>query len=676
MTSGQTGLNMKRAIVILLATALLGILSPALPILAQPHKIPHENPETARETRIEDDLLLTFSDVIDLAAESQYSGARERLEELRRVSIPPDIDYLIDQYGDLYQRVLVGLDDLEGQLNEISSLLKMNRTEEARELLESADLAITERRNLVNETEAATRSLDEKFGALSGLLPDDPIAQAYDHLQLNVGRLTDIVNNYDTLQQKLSERHAELSKLTPVDLSLEIDSPSAFVGDPVKASGWLRSGGQPLPGRTVDIVTGNNTLATVVTSRDGSYETNFSIPYEYSNETSFVAAYGPGGDDAAVFLGAQSEPFIVNTRFYPAVLNFSLPEAVYPGHPFTLNVGFSPNEDPAERTISVTLDGSTLVNTSLPTGESFSMEVMPPPGTPAGVQHLEVAVPPKGRYAGATVIRRINVAMMNVRIKAETPAIILLPRDINIRGAVENGPGPLSGAPVDISLNALQVAAVTAPDGTFQAVVPVKMIPAASPLAGNPFYLNAGSSTIPFNIWPIGWQDLEITTSVPGSLFGTFKTKKSVVSVNPLTSGLLVAVFAGAWIFVFRKQKLPAPMAVEAESTVTALPAQVALLPAPARKLTGLSGRVLAAYSTGLAAVEKTTGAVMGSNITLREYRQNVTLPTTNSRVKFTELTDIAETTLYSRNTPNRDTVVHAEELANTIKEDLEVGTT
>jgi len=165
---------MKRAIAVLVITALLGTLSPGLPILARPLKIPHENPATARETGLEHNLLLTFNDIIKLAAGGQYGSARDRLEELRQASPSPDISYLIDQYGGLYQRLFTGMDDLEGRLEDISSLLALNRTEEARELLETAQTAITEVGYLVKDTGTTTEGLDEKLGALSGLLPGDP----------------------------------------------------------------------------------------------------------------------------------------------------------------------------------------------------------------------------------------------------------------------------------------------------------------------------------------------------------------------------------------------------------------------------------------------------------------------------------------------------------------------
>jgi hypothetical protein len=662
---------MKRAIAALLVIALLGALSPGLPILAKPLKTPHENPAAAGEAGLEDAFLLTFSDIIKLADGGQYGLARDRLEELRQASPSPEISYVIDQYRDLYEELFAGMDDLEGRLEDISALLAQNRTGEARELLEAASAAITGIDYLVNDTEAATDGLDEKLDAFAGLLPDEPLALAYDSLQQNIGRLTDIVASFETLQQDLSERYTQLADLTPVEISLDISPHTAFVGEPVAAAGRLGSGGRALPGRTIAIVTGNTTLATAIAAANGSYKVDFTIPYHYADSQSFAAAYRPTGDDAAIYLGAQSPPVAIDVDFYPPQLSISLPETVWPGQPFTLNGEVATGEGAAARRLVASLGGETVADTSI-TGH-FSLELAPPPGTPAGQQDLEVFIAPEGRYAGAHEIRRVTVAMMNLRILAETAPIVLLPLTVRVRGSVYNGPGPVGGAPVELGLEAWRASTVTAPDGSFQFDLPLKALPAAAPLSDNPLYLGAASNTLPFNLSPIGWQELKITTSLPGSPFGAYEAKRRVVSANPFTIGLLAAVFAAVWVLVYRRQgrSLPAPLAARPAEISPPTP-EVKLPPAPV--FSGLRGRVLAAYHSGQAAVEKISGAAMGPDTTLREFLDMTSLPSAAAGERFTELTGLAENTLYSRNAPRRETAARAEELAHTIKEDLDRG--
>ena len=97
--------------------------------------------------------------------------------------------------------------------------------------------------------------------------------------------------------------------------------------------------------------------------------------------------------------------------------------------------------------------------------------------------------------------------------------------------------------------------------------------------------------------------------------------------------------------------------------------------PEPSPRLTGLKGRILAAYRGGLDIVEKTTGVAMAPNITLREFLKMATLLLPMAIRQFAELTRIAEIALYSARSLREDSATKAERLAATIKEELRHGT-
>jgi hypothetical protein len=663
---------MKRAIVTLLAAALLGTLLPGLPLLAQSLKVRHENPATARETDVEYNLLLTYSDVIDLVADGQYGSAADRLQELRQASLPADITGIIDQYSDIYGQMLTALDDLDGRMDDISALLAANRTGEAGGQLEAAEAAITEAGYLLTDLAAATAGLDEKVGALSGLLPDDPLARAYDRLQQDMGRLDETVAEFDTARQDLSERYTRLAGLALVEISLETGADSAFVGDTVAASGRLVSGGRPLAGRMVAVTSDNVTLATAVTAPNGSYELDVTMPYSYINSISFTAVYAPSEDDIAVYLGALSQPVAIAVTYYPCRLEISLPDTVYPGQAFTLSGEVTPTDSPAGREIIIALDGRPLAKTAV-TGR-FSLEISPPPGTPAGRQEIAVAVPPQGRYAGASRTSHVTVAIASTRLQADMPTVVFVPRTMHVRGEVYNGPVPVGGAAIDISLSGWHTAAMTAADGSFQADVPLQGLPPAAPLTGNPLYVSVGSTALPFNLSPLGWQDLEITARSPGLSTGSFEMRQRVVSVNPLTAVLLAAVGAAAWALANRRLRRSVPTPAEFPTLDEAAPPPPTRLPPSVPVLTGVRGRVLAAYRSGLTAVQKLTGAGMGPDTTLREFLGVASLPSPAARDGFTELTGIAEDALYARSNPRTGTAARAEKLALGIEEELDRG--
>jgi hypothetical protein len=662
---------MKKAVVTLLAAVLLGTLSPGLAALARPDKIPHEDPATARESGIEDDLLLTYSDVIDLAAAGRYRSAVDSVQELRRASVPPDIAAVIDEYTALYQRLFTELDHLEQKLNETSGLLARNQTGDARRQLSEVDDAIREADSLVKETRSATAGLEIKVSALSGLLPGDPLAQAYDRLQQDVGRLDDIVAGFNKIKQELNGRYTRLAGLMPVELSLDIAPDQAFVGDMVTASGWLGSRSRPLPGRTVAVTTGNRTLATAVTAADGSYRVPFAVPYLYTASIVITAIFDPTRPDTAIYLGEESRPVTFTPGYYKTRLTVSPPDTVYPGLPFNLDGEIGPG-GPA-REIIVSLGGETLADTVLLAGGRFSLGMTPPPGLPTGRRELRARVAPLGRYAGASTAREVDVAIMDIVVSADAPSLVFLPGTIGISGTAANGPAPVADAPFELRLDRWRVTGTTAPDGTFRAEVPLHALPPAAPLAGNPFYVSAGSTTTPCNLLPLGWQDLEITVEAPGSAPGGFVIKKRIVSVNPMTTTLLLGAAAAAWWFAYRRQRQVGPAATAPALGEVPAPIVPAPPPAPAPILTGIRGRVMAAYRSGQAAVARITGCIMGPDTTLREFLGAAPLPP-EVRDRFARLTRITENTLYSPQAPRRAAAVRAEKLAQNIREDLNRG--
>jgi hypothetical protein len=467
---------MKRATRILLVAALLGILAPGLPVLAHPLKVPHENPATAPETGTGGDFLSAFGDLIDLAAASQYQSVGEQLEVLRQANLPAAVSDIFNQYSGLYRQLFTALDNLERQMDEVSSLLARNRIDEAREILDAAGTAINDASRLVNDIQAATDSLDEKLGSLSRMLPDDPLARAHDQLQREAGRLDDIVGSFTTLGRNLDGRYTQAG-LVPVELSLDISPATVFVGNEVIASGQLESQGRPLLGRTVNIVTDDLILATATTRYNGSFRVAFAVPDKYTDSAAFSAAYEPTAEDEAVYLNAISPPFIVTTKYYPSQ-----------------------------------------------------------PGTVA----------------------------------------------------------PL---------------------------------------------------------------------------------KKQAISAKPLAAVLLACILAAACWFIYRRRTRPAPLGAPATPQESYIPPPPLAPPPPSLpRLTGLRGKVLAAYRGALATVEKTAGVVMGPDTTLREFLGTASLPSPAARDTFTELTGMAEGALYSGNAPHREAAARAEKLARDIREDLSGG--
>lgn len=96
--------------------------------------------------------------------------------------------------------------------------------------------------------------------------------------------------------------------------------------------------------------------------------------------------------------------------------------------------------------------------------------------------------------------------------------------------------------------------------------------------------------------------------------------------------------------------------------------------PEPKYKFTGIKGKILSAYLSGLEAVEEVAGIALAPYTTLREF-VNAASPRLPGAIKpFTELTTIAENALYSSHKLDENTAANAELLAGITKEELHNG--
>ena len=91
----------------------------------------------------------------------------------------------------------------------------------------------------------------------------------------------------------------------------------------------------------------------------------------------------------------------------------------------------------------------------------------------------------------------------------------------------------------------------------------------------------------------------------------------------------------------------------------------------PTAKFEGLKGKVLKAYVEALSAVQTSTGATMLANMTLREYLRAANAKLGKAAEAFSELTELAERSLYSPYEPKDEAAAKAENLADTIRRNL-----
>ncbi len=665
-----TQLIMKRLVITLCTLAVLGMISPSLPTLAQPSQVPHEDPTTATGSLDKASLLLSYSRIINLAAGRQHRDAQDVLSELRHVDIPDELRYTIDRYSNLCQQLSTTTNNLESLLDEASTLLAHHQIDEAKQRLDNAEADIQGASSLLKDTEIATGTLSDHLGVVAS--PTSQIRQAHARLEGSIERLRELIDTLRNLRHRLTERYVEMTGLTPTELSLSINPASVFIGDSITASGRLSGDGQPLAKRNLTLTLGNQSIATS-TGIDGLYVTKITIPYRYTDTITLTAAYEPTGDDTGIYLASQSPPVTINTMFYRTLLEVSAPDIAYPGLSFTINGRVSSTGDNINRTVSVLLDDTRLAEETV--AGQFSLEATPPEQALIGKHNLSIAIIPQGRYSGAAETRSINISRLPIHIDAQMPTLILLPKAIRISGRVYDQFGPVADTRVILKVKNSTSTAITSPDGSFTSIIKLAILPESAPLTSNPFYVSTPATESSFDLSLISAQEITIVVASLPPWHDPLKIKRQIFIINPLIIGLMLVFLIALGLLIYRRsQTRVREEKVIPQTQVIELPA-VTPLPEPKPRLTGIKGRILSAYRGGLEAVAKIIGVSMAPNVTLREFLKMATLLSPTATIQFAELTAIAETALYSARSPRKDMAAKAEQLAATIKKELPRGT-
>jgi len=394
----------------------------------------------------------------------------------------------------------------------------------------------------------------------------------------------------------------------------------------------------------------NEKVATAFSGTDGVYIASTLIPYIYNKEITFTAEYEPSSEQAVQYLASSSSPVIFSSQFYSTLLEVSSHIRLYRGLPFTVKGEVNSNNDDIMRNVTVLLNENKLAEQT--TSGPFSFEIMPPMTIPTGPGTLTVKVSPLGRYSGAIEHQNVTVSTLPINFNIQTPSIVLLPGEIQISGSIYSQFGPVKNAPVSCNFRKSSMTVKTSEDGSFVA------------------FLKA-----PLDFLLVGPQEISIQVTPQESWAIANTISRRVFTVNPLNTGLVLVILLSLWLIIRRRSLLQK----DAEGQV--LPQETIEIPvvAPSRKPEpvprSIKGQILMAYQGTLAIVEKITGVIMSPDITLREFLGILRLPSQTASDKFTELTAMTETALYSASRPGKDTASRAHELAVNIKEELSGGT-
>ncbi|MBI4266911.1 MAG: hypothetical protein HY668_00905 [Chloroflexi bacterium] len=637
---------MKKLLVVISIIALGGVFLPGLVTLAQPLRTPHQNPAAAKESLDELTLMLYYTNVLGMAAAGQYEDARSLLDNLKLARIPGEMRFIIERYNAVSGQLFRQLDTGGASLDKALAMLSENRISEAEPGLEQADAAVREARSLLAELEAATDAIGEKLGVFA-VPPANPLRQVYDRLKQGLEQPRHRLDELGRLRQFVDDRHeARSADLVPAELSLGITPTTAFVGDSVTARGWLGAGGKPLPERELSLVLNEQPLS-ITTGPDGSYVADLTLPYEYDPGLALYAEYVPAGADMNNYQAAKSPPVIIHTMFYPTRLEALAPAAVHPGLPVTISGRVSPGDGGVERTVSVRLDDTPLIEKEV--RGDFSLELTLPAQTPPGDHTLTLLAAPRGRYAGAALGLPISASRLPVRASLPVPSIVLAPGTIRVNGQVHADGSPVKDARISLKLGNSSSVAKTSADGTFTASV-----------------------STPFDLSLTSTRGLVIAVEPAEAWYAPFEEARQIFAINMVNTGLLLAGLIWLGAVVYRRGRAaPARLRREAAAPPPPRPAPVFTGRKAGYKSDDTRGGILSAYLSGLAAIQGAAGIPMTPQTTLREFLDEATPRLPAVARPFALLTGMAETALYSARRPGETVAVSARRLADNIREEL-----
>ncbi|MDD5126676.1 MAG: hypothetical protein PHR43_01025 [Dehalococcoidales bacterium] len=655
---------MKKVILFILIPVLLGGLLLTLPVLAQPSRVPHENPSRVSATTDTAALLLQYSNIFYNINRKEYNNARNLVGEMSQPELPADLRYLVDQYNELCRQLIHVINSLDAALTEATRLIEEKHSDAAIPLLADAEVLMEDAGMVTTEIDAAT----QQMARMTGLSADAAPAQykeRYDRLMNSLQQLKRLTEEFRILQQTLLQSQLkQQAELVPTRLTLAVPDASFFSGDNITVTGLLSSNGRALANRRIaiitDNITDNITLATADTDPNGAYTTDIIIPGKwsqyYNDREHFTAPLVlranftpvPGNDPN--LSASESPPVSIDVSFYPTRLDLSVPDNVYPGVPFFLNGQIISRGGTSERGIQILLDDNEYpIATQNATG-SFSIEVNTPPQISADEHYLTIFAEPAGRSGGTSVKQKLLILrQLPVRVDIQVAPLVVLSRPLSISGQVYYGNQPMPDAGVMIQWQNSASIVNTDHDGTFTASLPTS-------IGISIFYR----------------QDIEITVQPTGGLPLSTRLTHPVFTVNPLTLFFLLVLIIAPLLRARRTRRLSAPQIIPA---ATSMPAHLSITPAEIAVKPGFAGRICAAYRNSLRAIEASTGTFMSPPTTLQEFLGATTAIPAPASQPFTALTNLTEAALYSACELDEDAAVRAEKLASVVQKELYHGT-
>jgi len=610
-------------------------------------QIPHENPSTAESHFNFAPPLFHYSEIFGQVADKNYLEARALIQELKPdyAHLPEEMIFIMARYNDLTTDLTQRLDILDGKLDECEQLLSQNK-------LDEASVKLGETRGLVGEAAGLIENISMATDELLELLPPfvspqeaGAVNEAKARLQKALQRLSDLEAWYRDRLNAIETEAKGKEDLSATELTLNISPAQVWVGEQAALSGTLKAGGIPLPNRNLSISLEGGHFATATTTKNGSYEASFALPYWYTPEIEAQAFYLPQGDDKSSFLASSSTMEKIAVLFYPTSLKIETPEKAYPGLLTEISGKVSSEGNIAGRNINGLLDGEPLFETTTDDNGSFQHQVLLAEETWVGRHKLSIAVAPedKSRSAGTSSDKALTVLKVTPELKVHAPTVIVMPQRIEVAGEVHS-PLPLQGAAVTLEMAGVSTT-TNVDEGEFELDL-----------------------DLPLKLNVVGFEEmkLNLAPSEPWQL--PTECKASIFVINSLYLGIVLAalVLAGVLLTLRRPRILRQRglLSISPEELQAPDIAMESYLPKIKPGAGDIKGVILQAYYMAAAGVQRLARVLFKPQMTLREFLSQVTPTLGRFAELFAKLTSLAEKALYSRHILGKDEASLAQRLA------------
>lgn len=713
-----------RAISLIIAILfLLAVMAP--PVLAAP---PHENPDAARQIFSALSLFTYYADTLDFVLKKEPKEVERRLQKMPFANLPQTLRATTDKFTASGIDIAYMIANIDKDISRMRTLVSEFRFSESTQLGRNIFYYLSQSYELLEKMRTATQTSGTEFivfslpktsnivtAYLAALARIDMIKELLDlykslllDLQgagLNVEEIESKILYEKTRQEKPWELLSEEEKanfkkqfteeekaklwellseeekaklweqlkaflmanklMLPTEISLSLDTYSAFVGEKVGFEGKLKSEGRPLAGREVIILVNGSPLARILTSGEGVFKGEFQVPFWYITEVNIQALYYPKDKDIGFYISSVSDVIKLQVMFYMARLKVRIDGKTYPGLQKEVHGEFDYGESPlpASRKVEIYLDSVLIGQGNV--DSTFTQKINVMPDISLGKHTLTISTVAIGRYSPVISDAHLVVNQAMTVLDIDIPRMVFIPGSMNIRGRLRSELGPLKGAALDIQTGDSQIRMVTGEDGYFRDTMDMGLT------------LNL-----------IGSRNLTVQVTPREPWNAPLSSAKKFAIVNIANTGFIILLivffrkvsipggFRRKLIWRRRKKMKPQLAAAAVEPVPSYSIKQVDI--AQAKKIKAPEGGpreiILYFYRLLLKLLQGIANKILKPHYTLREYAyENIKILGPFSTY-FLELTKFVEKLLYSRYSPDEKDMLNFKRLSGEIEEGLKKG--